>query len=77
MTDREKLIEAMARAIFGVFQQGRGSPRNWEHEADDLGREPWREEARAALSTLCDAIPGLADVIDGGAVIVPKPGEAK
>jgi hypothetical protein len=59
MTDnREKLIEAMARAMFDKHQSRSNSPHPWEPVKY---RKPWLEEAEAALS----AIEAM------GAVVVP------
>jgi hypothetical protein len=49
MTDREKLIEAMARAMFDKHQSRSGSPHPWEPVKY---RKPWLEEAEAALAAI-------------------------
>lgn len=62
---REQIIEGMARAI-----------RPTAYESDRMGTANLRSfatiEASAALTALEQAIPGLADVIEGKSVVVPR-----
>lgn len=75
---RDELIEAMARAVWDA--------RGYVHSSEDRMFEPLaygdegeyapaqaicQNAAKSALSALCTVIPGIADVIDGKAVIVP------
>lgn len=63
---RDEIIEAMARAIHATAW-GEGQ---WETAGESEYRE-MDAMARAALDALKQNIPGLSDVIDGKAVIVP------
>jgi len=75
---RDDLIEAMARALWDTH--------GYVHSSEDRIFEPLeygsegeyaptqslcQDGARSALTALCAAIPGLSEVIDGKAVIVP------
>lgn len=70
---RDELIERMARRKvpprlsnqWAESKDGKGVLRFWQV------RIP---EAKAEIDALCEALPGLADVIDGKAVIVPITG---
>ena len=65
--NREQIIERMARAIYDTLegpintQDAMRQMRQW-HSAQQL--------ATAALTVLREAIPGLADVISGKAVVI-------
>lgn len=64
---REELIEAMARAM---VECSANDDNAWL-QLNDGQRASFLADAKAAASGLFAAIPGLADVIDGKAVIVP------
>jgi len=75
---RDELIERMARAMFdlpGFYKGTAGKERwSWDNFSTTPHLDPckfWLGNANAALSALCTALPGLSDVIDGKAVIVP------
>lgn len=77
MTDREKLIKAMARAMFERIPsyKGAGAVEKWSWDdfpCDEIDpHRYWLDCSKSALSAICKRIPGLADVIDGKAVIMP------
>lgn len=62
---RDELIERMARDIAQNFFQ-----ENWD-SLNAFAMKICLGMARAALGSLCQALPGLSYVIDGKAVIVP------
>ena len=65
---RDELIEKMARDIHA----SRDGVRDYaKYRGDHRIAKAYRGDATAALSTLCASIPGLSDVIEGKAVIVP------
>lgn len=73
---REQIVEAMARALWEQADDEVG----WEAtlslaatgEVYMIGQVEWtRESARLALTALEAAFPGLSDLIEGRAVIVP------
>lgn len=72
---REELIEAMARGVCEERGTDPDAEVFWYREYGvDLYRTNWRQHAdsvNAALATLEARIPGLADLIDGKAAIVP------
>lgn len=65
MTPRE--VEAMARAIHASDDHGL----DWADETA-FGRSIYRENVTAALTALCAIHPGILDVIEGRAVVVPR-----
>lgn len=57
-----KIVEAMARAM-----HDRAGWNNWERTEHE-----WRERATAALTALCTLHPGVAALLSGEAVAVPR-----
>jgi len=62
MSERDKAVEAMARAICAD---------NAEHIRVDLEWHEWTMEAQSALTALLTLHPSLASVLDGTGVVVP------
>jgi hypothetical protein len=71
MSEREKLASAMAKARMETQTPHRLFVADWEIQPKYVQASLVADE-QISLAALCEAIPGLSDVIKGEAVIVPR-----